>query len=333
MKTLRIRFILIPIAITISLLIGTPVYAIDLPDSTPNVESIYCYRNVLETGDFFAIFYENTPYASEPDIGYSEAFIWRFMDTDGETELAQSLGYNYHDSGYGYNVICFYFDAEEAPDWEQIYFLTLSGTPSAFESPPTYTYSIESGDYSSLTVSDEVKTEIAAQVLRLATDLDNKWGLSASNSLLLETETGTVLSIYGEAFFRGAIYGIQAIAPASFRLIINTVITDERTWTTTYVTELEAQNAESYIGPAIEAGERLLDVDYNLMGIIGIFLMCALIVGTHWWLSGGNLWKGAIECCSPLVIATRMGVFGLGELGTIAAISWLYASAKLWKII
>jgi hypothetical protein len=331
MKLLRI-FVLI-MAILPVMMLATTVYAIDEPDSTPVIMEKYCYRNILETGDFFLMIYENTPYATTPDTDYSEAFVWRFMDTDGTSELAQALGYDYNDNGYGYNVIAFYFDADSAPTWGQNYFITLSGTPSAFTEPPQYTYSIEASDYSSLTDSDAVKAAIASQIIYFANDLDNKWGLSTDYSLLLEIETGTVLSICGEAFFRGAIYGVQALAPIAFRLIINNTVPDDREWDTSYVTKLKSQHSGTYIEPAMEAGEDFLDVDYNLMGIIGILAVCVLLIIANWYIGGGNIWRGAIESASPLVIASRMGIFGLGELGLVAALCWLYVSAKVWKMI
>lgn len=334
MKLIRLTIIIIAVLIS-SFILATPAYAhIDIPDSAPTVESIDCYRNVLETGDFFILVYENTPYEETPDIDYSDAFIWRLMDTDGTIELAQALGYDYNENGYGYNVISFYFSAEDAPTWEDDYYLTLSGTPSAFESPPEYTFEISHADYSALIDTDAVKTAIAARIITMAADLDNKWGLNETTSLLLEVETGTVLSIYGEAFFRGAIYGIQAMAPDIFRLVISdiTALTD-REWGEEYTTNLTTQYSGTYLDPALEAGKSFFNLDYNFMGMLITLIICAGLIFATWYLSGGNLWKGFIESAAPLVICTRMALFGMGELGLIAAVGWLYVSAKLWKIV
>jgi pilus assembly protein TadC len=51
-----------------------------------------------------------------------------------------------------------------------------------------------------------------------------------------------------------------------------------------------------------------------------------LVVGGDWWGS----FSGSI---GPLVIFTRMGLFGMGELALIAALGWLFLSAKVWKVI
>lgn len=330
MKRLLICFIT---AITLILIIAAPVYAIDLPDSTPTVPEIYCWRNVLETDDFLCVILENTPYTTTPDVNYSEAFLWRFMDTDGTTELAQSLGSNYNESGYGYNVIGWYFDAASAPTWGQSYYLTLSGNPAHFASPPQYSYQINAGDYSALTDTDDVQAAIAARVLLLANDLDSYWGLTSDESLLLEIETGTVLSTYGEAFFREALYGLQAYAGEAFRLIINDVNIEDRTWNTNYSSNLTIQYSGSYIDPAMTAGQNMLDVNYNLFGLIGVIILCIGVIITEWFISGGDMWEKLIPCAAILVIAARLGVMGLGELALLAAVSWLFVDAKIWKMV
>lgn len=319
------------IAIIAIFSLATPAYAIDLPDSTPEVESINCYRNLLETGDFLIVVYENTPYTTTPDIDYGDAFIWRLFDTDGTTELAQATGYDYNEAGYGYNLISFYFSASEAPTWGQQYYLRLSGTPSAFPSPPEYNYQIETTDYSSFTESADVEAELTAHILNLAQDLDNKWGLEDAYSLLLEIETGTVLSIYGEAFFRGAIYGCQALAPQVFRLVINEVDTDPRAWTDEYSENLSTQYAGTWVEGTIDAGGDLFGVDYNLLGIIIMLLFCVGVIIANIAI-GGDQWGGFIDAAVVLVIAARIGFYGLGELALVAAICWLYISARLWKV-
>lgn len=324
-------FLLIAIAL---LAPYTPAYAISTPDSTPTVVKINIWRNVLETGDTAIFVYENTPYATTPtDYNYSDAFVWRLIDTDGTTELAQATGYNYNERGYGYNVISFYFDAASAPAWEGLYTIRLSGTPAAFTSPPQYSFSVVTADYSSLTATADVKLDIAARILEIAADLDNQWGLSTTYSLLSETEASTTLSIYGQAFFRGAIYGVQAMAPSVFSINITDISTTDRTWASTYVTALSNQYTGTYIGEAFDSGKGFFDVDYNLMGTLILLVIMAGIVFLHWRVGGGNIWRGLIESCPPVVIASRIGLFGLGEIALVAAIGWLYISAKVWKLI
>lgn len=320
------------LALFVTLSVSTPVMAISNPDDTPVVDHIWIWRNVLETGDTFVMFLENTPYATTPtDYTYSQAFIWRLMD--GDDDIGQAVGYSYDEDGYGYNVIGFYFDAADAPAWAGNYTLRLSGNPSAFADPPEYNFPIDAGSYSALTDTDDVQADIADKVIYLADELYTYWGLSASTSLIYQSETAIVLSIAGQSFFRGAIYGIQGMAPAAFPITIDGFTIDDRAWTGAYETALDAQHAGNPIETALNAGESLLDVDYNLFGLIIILVISGGIILANWYLAGGQVWKGLIEAAPILVIGTRMGLMGLGELGLVAAICMLYDNARLWKLV
>lgn len=306
--------------------------AIDNPDSNPTVEDIWVWRNILETGDVLMIVFENTPYATTPtDYTYSEAFVWRWMN--GTTELAQAEGYDYNEDGYGYNVIGFYLDASDAPAWAGTYTLTLSGKPSAFASPPQYSYNIPSSSYSALTDTDDVQASIADRIITIANDLRSRWGLTSTTTLIQETETATVLSLNGQTFFRGAIYGIQGMAPAAFPLTVASIFTDWATWSDNYTDNLTSQLAGTDIDAGFTAGETFFGTDYNLLGLLLACGMCLTVVIGNWALAGGNLWKGIIDAGGVGVIATRMSLVGLGELSLIAALCFIYISARIWKII
>lgn len=329
----RHRIILaVLISIGIILSVSSPAYAIDLPDETPDVINIYAFRNILETADMLVLVYENTPYATTPNMTYSESFIWKFYDTDGSTELGYALTSDYHDSGYGYNVISFYFSAADAITWGEYYYIRLKGLGSAFESPPTYTYQMAAGDYSSLTDQDEVRAAIAYRIMVLAGDLNNKWELDSTERLTAEYETGTALSIEGQAFFRTAVYGSQAMVPSIFPLYYGEVTSTDRTWTDAYVAELEAQFTGTDVGDAITEGMTLLNTDYNLFGLLTVLVIVIFLIFGHWYLGSGNRWTGFIESAPVLVISGRMALLGLGELGLVVALCWLYFSGRLWKV-
>jgi len=319
------------------LALATPALAIALPDSSPTIISKDVFRNVLETGDFLVIIEENTPYASTPAVTYPEAFVWRLIDTDGSTELVQALGYTTNADGYGYNVISFYLSAAEVTalgiSWQDGLFLRLSGTPTAFATPPMYNFSIVTSDYSSLTATADVKTAIAALIIDMANDLNVAWGLATADSLLVETETSTVLSLDGQAFFRGAIYGVQSMAPLAFPMTISDVDVEDRIFTTDYADNLSVQHSGNYIGTGLSAGATFLDSSYNLFGLLLVLGICFVLIFGHWYLTGGNVMRGLVESAPALVIGTRIGLMGMGELGLIAAIALLYSVAKMWRMI
>ena len=320
------------LSITFILSVSSPAYAIDLPDSTPEVITINAYRNILETGDMVVIVYEKTPYGTTPNMTYSEAFIWKIYDTDGSTELGYAMTSDYHDLGYGYNVISFYFSAADGVTWGEYYYIRLKGLSAAFESPPTYTFQMAAGDYSSATEQDIVRAAIGNRILILAGALNNKWDLDSDEKLTAEYEIGTRLSIEGQAFFRQAIYGSQAMAPSMFPMYYSEVTDEDRTWTDAYVSELQAQYTGTDVGAAITEGMALTDTDYNLFGLMIVLVIVIFLIFGHWYLGSGNRWTGFIESAPILVISGRMALLGLGELGLVVALCWLYFSGRLWKV-
>lgn len=333
-KLLRIAGIL-GVLVLLTVLVVSPVKAESLPDDEPTIEDIWCYRNVLETGDFLIIFQENTPYATPPDTPYSQAFVWRWMENDGVTEIAQATGFDYNDNGYGYNIVSFYLDASEAPPWNpaSVYKLRLSGTPAAFGTEVQYNYNIETSSYSSLTDNSAVQADIALLLIQQAQEFNGLWGLLPDYYLDSQSDVSTVLSLYGQAFFRGAIYGVQAMAPDAFPLAVTDIDTTERSWSTTYVTLLRDQYAGTYLEDAMAVGNSYLDVSYNLFGMLLIGGVCLTVIFCNWYLAGGNLWRGLLDATPPLIIGARLALFGLGEVALIAGVAWLYVSAKIWKIV
>ena len=190
------------------LLSATPVYAdTPDPDSPPTVDGKNAYRNLLETGDWLIVVYANIPYGTLPSTPVTQTYIWQLIDVDGVTELGSTVGYNYNDDGYGYNVYSMYWSASEATAlgmvWNTAYTIRLSGNPAVFDTPPVYNYTLNIADYSTLTAQADVQAELAARIIALAGDLDSKWGLSSLYSLLTQNETATVLSIYGRLFSEG----------------------------------------------------------------------------------------------------------------------------------
>lgn len=331
MKLWRVLW-LVPILVTLGVL-ATPVYAdTPNPDSAPTVERIRIYRNLLETGDFCMVFEANIPYTTLPDTPVTQTFIWRLIDTDGVTLLGSTVGYAYNDDGYGYNVYSMYFDAADAPTWGQAYGLKLTGNPAVFDDPPIYNFTVSASDYTALTGSEENQAALATEVLYLAGDLNVRWGLDTDYRLTLETETGTVLSIYGEDVMRGCIYGVQALAPAAFRFVIKDIGITDRSWNGSYITDLDTQWSGSWVEVAKNASRDLLGTDYDLLSLGILMMVCVGLIIINLSLTGDH-WNGLIDVAFILVIAARLGIYGLAYLGLIAALCIFFIGTRLWRMI
>jgi hypothetical protein len=319
------------VAISAIFVIATSALAIDLPDSTPTVDDIWCFQHVIETGDFLIIILETTPYATPPSVPYDKAFVWRLFDTDGMTEIDQAVGYTYHERGYGYNVISWYFNADEAPTWGENYYIRLTGLPTEFLDPYSGTFQIADEDYSELTDNSEVLIAISDLIIDIAEDLNIDWSLEIVDYLTTSSEMGVVLSVKGESFFRGAIYGIQSMAPYAFSYNIGDINNTWRTWSEDYTANLSTQFEGNYIGTGLDAGNEMLGVDYNLFGLLGLGLSCIILIGACIAV-GGDVWGSAVMAAGVVVIGARMTLADLTIVALAAAICWIFISGKVWKL-
>ncbi len=303
-----------------------------LPDSTPQLLSVKVYRNLLETDDRLVVAYFNLPYATLPTDPASETFIWQFIDGDGTTVLGSTVGYSYVNDGYGYQVVSFYFGANATLEWipDDSYSLRLIGNPMHFSPPPVYNWQITAGEYTTLSASEDVKAELASDILAIAEQLDGEWGLSIS--LISEEETGSVLSTFGQAYFRGAIYSIQSLAPALFPLAVRNITPENRQWDESYANALHNQYSGTWVETARAAGGELFGLNYDLgtlilvLGmVVGVVVAGIMITGSHW--------VGLMDAALVLTVAARLDLIGLGYVILMAAVCLIYMAIRLWSAI
>jgi hypothetical protein len=313
-----------------------PVHATANPDSTPTIDRARVYHNLLETNDFLLIFEANIPYAVLPATSEPNTFIWRMVGLDGVTELGSTTGYAYNTDGYRYNVYSMYFSASTVATkgivWGTDYIIRLVGNPTVFVTVPIYNFAINPGDYTTETTSDANKAALVEEIIFLASDLNNKWVLTTDYRLTLETEMGTVLSIYGEDVFRGSVYGVQALAPAAFRFIIQDISAAARSFNGSYNASLEGQYAGTWVDASRNASRDLLGTSYDLTSIVILLGACVALVLINLSVTSDH-WNGIIDVCFLLVIGARMGIFSLVYLILIAALAVIFIGTKVWRMI
>ncbi len=307
-------------------------FAIALPDSTPAVLSMKIYGGLLESGDQLAMVYFQNPYASVPTEPATDTYTWQFIDQDGSTVLGSTVGYDYVNSGYGYQVISMYFPASAGIEWNPVspYAIRLRGNPISFATPPVYDFTVQPSNYSSLTDPAAIGTELAADILVICEDLDKKWDLSVS--LISEEETGQVLSTFGQAYFRGAIYSVQALAPALFPLAIRNIDVTARTWSNAYAVALGSQYAGTWIETAKAAGAELFGLDYDLPSLI---MLLAMLVGVYFANIGltNSQWNALMDVWFVLVISARIDLIGLAYVILLDALAVIYLGLRLKSLI
>lgn len=318
------------------LVIAVPVFAADLPDSTPTVEGFWVYRNLLESGDWFILIYFNIPYATAPDEPVWQTFTWRMLAMDEVTELGAELPPAFNNDGYGYNVASMYFSAADVAAlglaWNTAYPMRLSCNPALFADPQEYNFNLSAADYSTGTLTSDEQAELAASILTVASELDIRWGLGTTYSLLSETGTGTVLSIYGESFFRSAVYGLQGLCPGVFAYTLENIDLTARTFTGTYISILDMQYTGTWAQVSKDAGKAIFGTTYDMTALLVSLIFIAIIAACVMYVSG-DPWHGISDARTGLIVMTRLGFFGLGSLGLICALFAIYGASRLWKVL
>lgn len=240
-----------------------------LPDDDPVLYNINVNRHLYETDDFFLYGRYYIPYETQPDEGVDETYIFNLIDTDGTTVLGSYYAYPYWEGGYNYGIFAFYFSSTDAPDWSPIagsYTIEIRGTPSAFETPPSYLFDVPSSAYSTQTTQANNQTEVYNNMIVIARSLQGAWGFP----LLSEQDEGTVLSSYGEEYFRGAVLGMQIICPQLFFLQIIQIDTATRSWGTTQDDYYKAMMNGTWVKDSLDNFADEINIPTMLLiGIIG----------------------------------------------------------------
>lgn len=327
----KLRLLNILLAVVASIGWAMPAYAlISAPDSPPTLTDKHANRNLIETGDMLIYAVYNLPYAVPPTTPISQTFIWRLIDSDNVTELGSVLAYPENDYGYNQGVIAFYFTASAAPAWGGSYTIRLDGNPTQFASPPTYNFALDAGTWSTFTSQTANRAEVRSNIIDIAKDLDVAWGLTTTNSLVQQTDTGTVLSENGAGYFNYAIVGLQSMCPALYFAVVNTInwASVNRTYTPTLPTTYSNRLVGSWPGVAVSSIGNFFGTGYSATGsgIVLLGLMVLIVVGA---LVSGSALSGFLAGVVWVVVGLLLGWVPMAALFIASLICLIYMGALL----
>ena len=278
------RVLVILTVLLVCLTQTAPVFAAPDPPDDIDIINFYYNRHLYETDDFLLVAHYNNIYSGEyPEEPADDCFVFRFFDTDGVTELAQALPYPYANNGYGEGCVAFYFRAEDAPDWDDsyVYKLRVSGNPVQFASPPVYNFDISTDAWSDETTQSGNQSQLANRIIDIAESLEIEW----ETTLLAEQDAVTVLSSYGEEYFRNAIYGLQLLCPALFYLQAASLDVTDREWDTSLSESYKTRFDGTWVQDSLESGASLFHLPMEMFLLV-IWLIASgyLVWKSHqWW--------------------------------------------------
>lgn len=318
------RKFVILIAIILALL-PVAVYALTPPTSI-SVQSVRAFQNVATAGDMAIIFHYKITYTPYPTTPADKTFIFRLYADNG-TLLATSTPYVFSffsTKGYGDGVSSFYFTVQ--PSWEEAFIINILGVPAYYEPIQISNYTMSLSDYSSAVDTTDAQADLYNYIIGICNDFIS---IYADVPLKATTDTGTILSDYGEAYFRATVPGIQAM---SSQLFFVQAYVPEQMPVTSYNMSLQTQYSTRLQGTDIMRGANRLGV--KLGGISGAFVLGIVVLGTC---IGTGVWtqrKGwpielAMFVCVGIVILAALLIgdwaFTLAMIiGLVAGIGIMY---------
>ncbi len=331
----KVKYTIPFLVILLLMIFPSSVFAADDSPDSITISNVQAFRNLAESGDVLILFHYSMPYTTYPDTYASDSIIYRLMNTDNTTVLqtSQPYVYPYFDSnGYGEGVGSFYFTASDNLTWGLAYnidmFTNVLLTPYIIQS-----YTIDTTDYVTETTQTDNR-DLVEQWVFLESD-----GLEADYSdtgiiLITTSDVGLILSPYGEAYFRGAIPGLQSLAPELF--FIQTMVPEVMS-----VTPYDLSVGDTYADRLV--GDDLGEGFDNMPGIFGMnkyafwgLGICGLTIAACVWCSRKGwgieigLGTGVLAgiCLSLLIGDVIFGIIMLGSLGAAIGIVYLLILRK-----
>lgn len=234
MKLFR-KLILVLVVTVLSLFVATPALAIDVPDVTMKIDSVWAYRNCKETGDQLYIVDYTIDYTVNPTQDIHDTFLLVLMN--GTTQLGSVAPYSYYNDGYDRGAIALYFSAADAPAWNGSYTMKLVGNPGLTWVPSIPEVSVYSFDLWQDNPISITKDLVSQRVLWLAAELEATWAGATAN-LVDTTASGSVLTDYGELYFGNVIPDLRTVAPSAFAGQVIQPDVTKRTYTQDYAGDL-----------------------------------------------------------------------------------------------
>ncbi len=184
------------------------------PTDTPTIllPFVRVNRNLITDGDMLIYGDYNIPYvpytSALPSQSATDTYVIQLLD--GDTLIGSVAPFTFMDNGYNRGAFGFYLDA--GVSWNTTYTIRICQNPAFFTTPLSWNYVMPITAYTSSTSQEINQFELGVNIIALANRLNTAY---LGRYAFTDTSSGgTVLSSpTGETYFRGAISGIQAMAP------------------------------------------------------------------------------------------------------------------------
>lgn len=316
-----------------SFLIATPAVALVNPTSVTLPDTIV-YRHLIQANDWFVSCPYDIEYASSPGIGIERLFTFSLLSTDGSTEIGSIVPYSYVNYGFPRGVTGFYIaDSTNTTSgnltWGSGYIVRVRENPSQYPSPINWDFPLSSSNYHNQTSQSANQGALLAQLLSWASKLDTDWSTTGI-VLLTSSDQGTVLSSYGELYFRSAIQGLQNMCPTLFAVQTEPLTYEKRSWDYSLWTTFQTRWAGTFIADFMTGFAGLFSVTTSWATSMASVIIFAVIIIFSLRKMKGTTLSAFMDGFTILIMATLSGWFSFTICGLAAFIAAVTAGLILF---
>lgn len=310
-------FIIVLAVLAVTLLVASPVLAyLSPPSSAMSIQSVRVFRNLAVDGDVGVFFHYRVPYDTPPtEASATDSIAFRFYDTDGVTVLASNVPYVFalfETNGYGDGASMFYFSDNLSITWDAAHKITIEGLPAYYDPIPSpAVYLLTSADFSDAVTQAANRAELYTYIIGIC---DTFKTIYSDVILKSSTDSGVVLSEYGESYFRSAVLGIQNMCPQlffaqSYIPLVMAVEPYDLSLPETYAVRLvgtDFYRGADRLGDEIGVTAHFMFAIFTFAGAIGV---CIFTMRKGWGLEPGMV----AAFCVGLIAALLVGdvLFGI----------------------
>lgn len=292
-----------------------PVMAVDEPDEV-TLHRMAGYRNLISDNDIIFIVPYLIDYPLTPSETIEDTYIFEIYDTEVTTLIGSSTAYPYNDNGYGNGLISFYFDSTGNITYGEAYIFRVTQNPIQFDSPDYWSFTMSSYDYEASSETEDNRDALYSELVNIATDLSIKWGIE-----LLDEEGGdSILSSYGESYFRRAIPNLQVMCPNIFSAYQEQVDFSRRSWDYSLAETLTTRYDGTFIGDFMTGFAGLIGTNTNIAFNILSIVIFAVLVCLSVWKFRGTTHSAFMDGQALLIWASLNSMFSLILCGLLAFI-------------
>lgn len=262
-----------------AVLIPSTIFAIANPD-TINIDSVYAYSGVRESGDLLIVVRYNLAYGTTPTEPVSDAYVGRFLR--GTSELNSVEPFPFNARGYGVGVFSLYWtNSQRTTDSIEFtntnsenYIVGLSGKAGQF--PGT----VPSTSTTAISWRDATRTVplLTQDILQLGQDLENNTGWSANIQDIITGITGSLtLTSTGENYFSSAVPNLQTMVPDIFSSAAQSPEVFTRTFRPTYKENLDNIWDGNWVETRFQNLADTLRVPRSFLEGLTVFILMTLV--------------------------------------------------------